>query len=470
LRIKRKHWPWLACAAVVAAGSPALASGASTAAAPVPRVAFATSAGAAHVADDVPTSATFDVTDSPDGTSGAFVRNGGIGSDSTVAEIQAGGTVDFTDGAGALAHNADFGSAAGVSCVQGSGSVIVFPGTFTKVPQNALPQKWSGDCTFSTPGTYAFKCDVHPTMTGTIVVDAATGTPTPTATATASPTPTATASPTPTPAPSLKAPSATIDAHDFFFQDASQSSPADHTVNVTTGQAVAFAYPSGASTHNVKFTDGQPTRCAQTDASAVPGFDVPPLPAFASAPGWTGECEFDTPGTYAFVCTVHPDMVGDVVVSPPPAPTPAPPPGPPLQAFLASSPKAWAAFDAPSSANATIAALYASKLKLGGRCVSVQSGKVTLTVSKATAKALKLKKTRTVATATARCKGDGHFSVTVKPTKAATSALKRYRKPITVTATLRMSGSGGASAGKRSIKLAVKAAKPTQAPKKKAVK
>ncbi len=56
--------------------------------------------------------------------------------------------------------------------------------------------------TFSTPGTYAYHCSIHPSMLGTVIVTAATtSTPTasPAASATPSPTPSPTASPTASP-------------------------------------------------------------------------------------------------------------------------------------------------------------------------------------------------------------------------------------------------------------------------------
>jgi plastocyanin len=74
--------------------------------------------------------------------------------------------------------------------------------TFATTPQTNHPD--TAPYTFTTPGIYAFVCQVHPDkMYGTVIVGDATPTPTPTATATATPTatPTATATATPTPAP-----------------------------------------------------------------------------------------------------------------------------------------------------------------------------------------------------------------------------------------------------------------------------
>ncbi|MBV8430696.1 MAG: hypothetical protein JO244_06015, partial [Solirubrobacterales bacterium] len=40
------------------------------------------------------------------------------------------------------------------------------------LPNQPTAPGWTGSCTFSTPGTYTFHCDLHPFMTGTIVVEA----------------------------------------------------------------------------------------------------------------------------------------------------------------------------------------------------------------------------------------------------------------------------------------------------------
>src|SRR5689334_18331331 len=84
-------------------------------------------------------------------------------------------------------------------------------------------------------------------------------------------------------------------------------------VVIAPGGSVDFAYPSGASSHNVVFTGPAPTSCEQT-AGANSGA-VPPLPANPSGPGWAGKCKFDTEATYTFVCGFHASMKGSVVVS-----------------------------------------------------------------------------------------------------------------------------------------------------------
>jgi plastocyanin len=83
--------------------------------------------------------------------------------------IAQGGTVDFGYPVGSSDHNADFGSgAAPTSCSQNAGASS---GTVPPLPHNPTPAGWSGDCTFNTLGRYTFHCDLHPFMTGTVVVE-----------------------------------------------------------------------------------------------------------------------------------------------------------------------------------------------------------------------------------------------------------------------------------------------------------
>jgi hypothetical protein len=46
----------------------------------------------------------------------------------------------------------------------------------------------------------------------------------------------------------------------------------------------------------------------------APTGSVPPLPHSPSAPGWSGTCTFNTPGTYTFHCDLHPFMTATIVV------------------------------------------------------------------------------------------------------------------------------------------------------------
>jgi plastocyanin len=83
--------------------------------------------------------------------------------------------------------------------------------------------------------------------------------------------------------------------------------------NIAPGGTVTFSYPAGASHHNADFTGGpSPTGCTQS--AGVDSGAVPPLPNQPAAPGWSGTCTFDTPGTYTFHCDMHPFMTGTIVV------------------------------------------------------------------------------------------------------------------------------------------------------------
>jgi plastocyanin len=116
------------------------------------------------------------------------------GGSSNLATVEAGASVSFAYPAGNSMHNVDFGSGpAPTSCtMDGKGVTPPVPGT----PQ---PPGWSASCTFDTPGTYTFHCDMHPAMTGTIVVGGTTTTTTATGTTTTSTTtPTYTIYPTTT--------------------------------------------------------------------------------------------------------------------------------------------------------------------------------------------------------------------------------------------------------------------------------
>ena len=102
---------------------------------------------------------------------------------------------------------------------------------------------------------------------------------------------------------------ASVTAVDF---DWSMPGATDYTDTIAAGGSVTFSYPVGVSIHNVDFTGGGPTACTQT-AGATVG-PVSPLPVMPEAPGWSGTCRFDTPGTYLFVCDNHNYMKGTIVV------------------------------------------------------------------------------------------------------------------------------------------------------------
>jgi len=256
-----------------------------------------------------------------------------------------------------------------------------------------------------------------------------------------------------------------VEAHDNFFQDASQADASDHSVSITTGDSVRFSYPSGKSSHNVKFTADAPT-CKQTAGTVVPGFAVPPLPAFPVGPGWVGECQFAKAGVYDFVCSTHPtEMSGSILVAdpgqdPPPAASPTPtvqaatPTPAPFTRDLTPAPKprAWASQESPLGSELKVARLAAGKLVLVAHCASAGSGKLSLAVTKSVARRLKLKST-TLATAKAACDGHGRFTVTVKPSLNVRRALRHTRAALKVTATLKLVGPSGQTSTKRSLTL-----------------
>jgi PKD repeat protein/type 1 glutamine amidotransferase len=108
-----------------------------------------------------------------------------------------------------------------------------------------------------------------------------------------------------------------LDGGDFgqgFFDSANPGQP-DHDVSIFTGETVSFNYPVGLGTHNVAFipTGPQPSSCAQT-AGPVLGA-IPPLPTYTIPAPWAGNCTFNNPGTYTFVCQAHGDMVGTITVT-----------------------------------------------------------------------------------------------------------------------------------------------------------
>jgi plastocyanin len=117
-------------------------------------------------AGSAPTSASFTATDF------AWNASGGTATRVTIAH---GGTVAFSYPSGHSEHDADFaGGPRPTSCTQTSGPSS---GAIPPLPRHPTSAAWSGTCTFSTPGTYTFHCDLHPFMHGTIVVQGSGGSP-----------------------------------------------------------------------------------------------------------------------------------------------------------------------------------------------------------------------------------------------------------------------------------------------------
>lgn len=146
----------------------------------------------------------------------------------------------------------------------------------------------SATVTFDTAGSFAYVCSFHSEMRGTIVVTAAGGAATPPATTTpaASPAATPTASPAGSPDASPAATSEEgIEIVDFAF--------ARETVTVAPGTTVVWTN-AGSAPHTVTGDFG--------DSGTL-------------ETGQTFEFTFTAPGTFAYVCAFHPNMVGEIVVS-----------------------------------------------------------------------------------------------------------------------------------------------------------
>jgi hypothetical protein len=80
------------------------------------------------------------------------------------------------------------------------------------------------------------------------------------------------------------------------------------TATVGVGGVVSFVNPYSEVPHGLKFTGGPATpNCVGIPAAASEEI---------GATNWHGECTFSTPGTYTFICTVHPsEMKGTITVN-----------------------------------------------------------------------------------------------------------------------------------------------------------
>jgi plastocyanin len=87
------------------------------------------------------------------------------------------------------------------------------------------------------------------------------------------------------------------------------------TATIGTSRAVKFANPYSTTYHGLKFTGGS--------AGTTPSCTGIPAAAgeVTGALSWQGECTFSAPGTYTFICTVHPnEMQGTITVKAPGTP------------------------------------------------------------------------------------------------------------------------------------------------------
>lgn len=81
------------------------------------------------------------------------------------------------------------------------------------------------------------------------------------------------------------------------------------TATVLAGGVVKFTNPYPEVPHGLKFTGG--TAGVTPSCSGIPAA----AGEATGATSWQGECTFTTPGTYTFICTVHPtEMKGTVTV------------------------------------------------------------------------------------------------------------------------------------------------------------
>lgn len=133
---------------------------------------------------------------------------------------------------------------------------------------------------FHRPGTYPYRCDFHPGMTGTVVV---TGTAS--ASPSQSPTPTPTLAPTPAPPPPPGA--ITVSMRDNVFEP--------RVASVRTGTTVVWRN-NGTLRHTATSSDGL--------------FDSDLLRS-----GEAFSTTFTRPGTFAYVCAIHSGMSGVVEVT-----------------------------------------------------------------------------------------------------------------------------------------------------------
>jgi plastocyanin len=157
-----------------------------------------------------------------------------------------------------------------------------------------LDQGGTAGETFRAAGTFAHLCAIHPEMTGTVVVKGASsaGTTPPKPAATPAPAATPKAVATPTPTASIEAPPPASGATSIVRLVDFEASPA--SLSISPGAEVEFRN-EGKAMHTATAEDGS--------------FDTGFL-----ATGASSRHTFGRPGTYDFLCTLHPDMKGSITV------------------------------------------------------------------------------------------------------------------------------------------------------------
>jgi plastocyanin len=146
--------------------------------------------------------------------------------------------------------------------------------------------------TFTTAGTYQYFCTIHPEMVATITVTGAGG---------AAPPPPPPTDPAPAPSETVTPTPGGIEIIDNAFQPSSRQ--------ISVGTTLVWTN-TGALPHTA--TD----RAGRFDSGMLMSGD-------------TYRRTFDTPGTFEYFCTLHPEMVGTIVVNSSDGATPPPPPPPP---------------------------------------------------------------------------------------------------------------------------------------------
>jgi plastocyanin len=82
------------------------------------------------------------------------------------------------------------------------------------------------------------------------------------------------------------------------------------TATILPEGVVKFSNPYPSTYHGLKFTGGPAG--ATPNCTGIPQMASEPIGAFH----WEGECTFTKPGTYTFICTVHPvEMTGTITVT-----------------------------------------------------------------------------------------------------------------------------------------------------------
>jgi PKD repeat protein len=127
-------------------------------------------------------------------------------------------------------------------------------------------------------------------------------------------------------------------------------------------------------------------------------------------------------------------------------------PGAPPEAVPPPFPPPYAALGPVAPRRATVAALRRGRLAVRVSCQGVDGGAVRLTVSRATAKRLRLPG-RVLARRTVRCGDEGRATVTLRPSRAVKRALARSSRAITATLSVGMSGEAGTASDQATVVL-----------------